>query len=90
MRRLAVVLIAFAGFSCATVGSHFDKNGRERAAFDLNCRKEALEVSALTGQLDDVLLRGAQVGVRGCGNRAVYVFNPEVGWILNGSSVPSP
>lgn len=80
-RMLAGALLAMAG--CATFNAEsFRRTDLSRAAFELNCKPEAL---ALTDVAD------REVGVSGCGKRAVYVIAPTGGWVNNtGVQVDSP
>ncbi|PJZ71084.1 hypothetical protein CH373_00745 [Leptospira perolatii] len=63
--------------SCVVAGSreHFVRGtGLGKAAFDLNCPQEQLQVTEL----------GGGVGVTGCGKKASYFFSPTAGaWVLN-------
>lgn len=49
-----------------------------RAAFDLQCPREQITLTALTQ-------RAEQVGASGCGRQGVYVATPS-GWVLNSKS----
>lgn len=51
----------------------------ERASFDLACD---------AGQLTTQVLDQGQVGVMGCGQRAVYVATRS-GWVLNANTMPT-
>ncbi len=60
---------------CATLNAEsFRRTDLSRAAFELNCKAEQLSVV-------DVAPR--EVGVSGCGKRAVYVVAPNGGWVNN-------
>ena len=56
----------------------------ERASFELGCPPEELTIRTLaaTGIDED---RPYQVGVSGCGKRAVYLGS-SLGWVLNSSN----
>ena len=56
-----------------TIQNNFTKNSLDRAAFDLQCPKDKVEVVALDKPLDAFATDGTHVGVRGCGRTAVYV-----------------
>ena len=60
---------------CTFTGTqkHFQQTGLERAAFDLNCPADQLQVQDLGG---------SQIGVEGCGQRAVYVYTGGA-WVNN-------
>jgi hypothetical protein len=68
--------------ACATVGDSFDRYGFQRAVFDLQCPGEQLHVQGLNFALTEAFTVGAQVGVEGCGRRAVYVAT-QSGWLAN-------
>jgi hypothetical protein len=56
-----------------------------RAAFDLKCEPRALQISVIKAdcQSGNDACVARQVGVRGCGQQAVYVDVNQVGWVLN-------
>jgi len=56
-----------------------------RAAFELRCPKEQLKLVVLNVLPWDTA-RPSQIGVDGCGARAVYVPNSS-GWVMNTESV---
>lgn len=61
-----------------------------RAAFELHCAQEALQLSILaTYDSKSKFDVAKQVGVTGCGHRLVYVASHEAGgqvsWVLNSS-----
>jgi hypothetical protein len=77
---LVVVLAGLGGGGCATESS--GDRLRKRAAFDLHCTKDELEITRL-----DKTTRG----VRGCGRQATYLYvcdRPgnafaECSWVMN-------
>ena len=71
-RTLAsATILALAGLGCAREGTV-----RTRAAFDLNCPEDKLEVVTLSSF-------DATFGARGCGKRATYLWRSNGGAILN-------
>ncbi len=52
---------------------------RTRAAFDMSCSEQELQVVALSSEIMDT----ATYGVRGCGKKAAYIFTPAAGAVLN-------
>jgi hypothetical protein len=80
--RVALLCLVSAGVGCITVGEHFRKFALDRAAFEMQCPKEKLQLTGLRGGLDKELDGAEQVGVTGCGKRAVYVLTSN-GWLLN-------
>jgi hypothetical protein len=63
-----------AGCVIAGTMGDFQANGMKKAAFDMQCDQEKLEVTDLGNQ---------SVGIRGCGHQARYQFVPNTGWVLN-------
>ena len=59
---------------CIITEKHFERYGKETAAFDLACPSQNLNTK---------LIPGRKMTVQGCGRRATYVFLSEVGWIRN-------
>ncbi len=83
---LALSLVAAAGCG-ATVRESFASNALERAAFELKCPREIIEIVPLNRGLDDRNEQETQVGVKGCGKQAVYVYMRGMGWIANPGAV---
>jgi hypothetical protein len=81
-----LVLAAVAALSgCETVApvTVFRDTGLTRAAFDLDCPREQLQVTLLAPSraFDGIVTcTGAQVGVTGCGHHAVYVCEHGHQW----------
>jgi hypothetical protein len=58
-----------------------------RAAFDLSCPKEELKVNVV--DTEGVRNMASQMAVRGCGQKAVYVYYPDSDtWIIDGIVTP--
>jgi len=78
LRLLAVGLLATTALSaCGTVtgsAGHFRKSGIVRAEHELNCDESELVLREVGRR---------QVGVSGCGRRAVYVYSSTHGWVNN-------
>lgn len=56
------------------------ENLKTQAAFDLDCDGEALTMEQLkTNAL-------TPIGVAGCGKKATYIWNAQVGWVMNSAS----
>jgi hypothetical protein len=67
---------------CASsIRENFQKNGLSRAAHDMECSREALELVARTQPLEDSAHAGSLVGVEGCGQRVVYELT-DAGWVV--------
>ena len=65
----------------------FNQRALPRASFELNCSKERIEVVEVSPQETGWV--GSQVGVTGCGRRAVYVLT-EQDWMNNTGVQSSP
>jgi len=79
MRTLVLVLaVAACGATHhrKTMVDDFTKNGLPKAAFDLGCPSEQLEVTQLTDDAESV-------GVRGCGRQARYEYVLSTGWVVD-------
>ena len=78
--RLWVVLgmasLLFPG--CMASGIQLTK---ERAAFDLGCPQEKIDVTMLSGAAERGT--GSVFGAKGCGKRATYIRQEETGVTLN-------
>ena len=64
---------------CASFGQHKSSAVRTRAAFDLSCPQDKLQVTPLSNEAMD----RATYGVTGCGKKASYVYVPGAGAVLN-------
>ena len=70
MRYACAAALIFLASSCIPEGAL-----RKRAAFDLQCQEQGLEV---------IDLGGGTRGVTGCGRQATYVWVPSSGsWVMN-------
>ena len=87
--RLAIAaLLVIAGTACKhnkkanTTVSH-------RAAFDFPCEQSQLTLTAL--DTEGVRNMASQIGVHGCGKKAVYAYYPDSDtWLLDGAIVAAP
>lgn len=77
--------------SVVAASARRDDQLRARAAFDLQCSKEEIQVTPLD-QTPNYFHRDVvdtQVaGVKGCGKQTTYIFHRGV-WILNADSQPA-
>ncbi len=86
--RWVSFLALFAMAGCAStlaevrsrVKEGFRTEALPRAAFELSCPAESLEVVDLTP--DRQFAHGSQMGVSGCGKKVVYVYLDNV-WVNN-------
>jgi hypothetical protein len=81
MRTVLIVAAVALSTSCVTAQESFRSSGLKRAAFDLSCPEAQLSVVELVP--NNVNNTAGQVGVSGCGKKAVYVHTPQTGWISN-------
>ena len=89
--RLALTVTCAQLVACAapmTVGESFRQYALDRAAFEMQCPKQNVEMVQLNRPLTDPAYAGSQVGARGCGKQAVYVLSYGAGWVLNSESSP--
>jgi hypothetical protein len=87
--RMVLVSAVVAGLF---VGCGHDKRAMKtvtsRAAFDLSCPEDELELQVLSTEGARKL--ASQIGVIGCGKRAVYVyFSSSDAWIANSAITPA-
>lgn len=70
-----VALLLSSGCAPIHVGlkDSFMKHGLPKAAFDMDCPKQQLEVTEIGAR---------SMGVRGCGKKQRYQYVDNVGWIL--------
>lgn len=61
--------------------SDFRETTLSRASFEMQCPQQQLTVEDLTPQ--EEAAAGSQMGVSGCGKRAVYVKTDYDGWVNN-------
>jgi hypothetical protein len=83
---VVVLALALAGLGGCVNGS--EGQLRTRAAFDMKCPEDQLQVTDLGG---GGFAGGGMKGVDGCGQRATYVYQPHGNsWALNATSAPPP
>ena len=84
MKKTIMLFAVLAGCSHAGVNQELTNTLRDRAAFDLNCKRDSLEVTPLQGGTEAETLTMA--GVAGCGQRGTYVWNGYLQtWMMNGT-----
>jgi hypothetical protein len=69
-----LALVFVSGCMIAGSKSHFMSAGAQKAAFDMHCSQDKLEI---------VELGGGSMGVRGCGKQGRYEWVNGAGWVLN-------
>lgn len=78
-RACLVALIALAFFGC---GGPSLQELRTRFAFETGCPEDRITTTQLRGANNPTAPgHGAQYGVSGCGERAVYVYDYNRGWM---------
>ena len=79
--RISLFALTVLGTACSTMGKpHFETYGIEKAAFDMQCDRQKLDV---------VELSSISVGVRGCGKQARYEMLRNGEWVLNSAQEAS-
>jgi hypothetical protein len=86
MLALVFGLMSLAGAGCLTVGDSFQRYGLNRAAFEMQCPAQQLQIVGLNRPLHAAAYAGSQVGVTGCGKRMVFVNTEAAGWVANSAS----
>jgi hypothetical protein len=85
-RLVLVALLVTAGAACKHNKSATTTVTR-RAAFDLACPKEELKLNVV--DTEGVRKMASQIAVRGCEQKAVYVYYPDSDtWIIDGIVTP--
>lgn len=82
MRALLLLPLVASLAACVTAESSFREKGLARAAFELSCPAEELQVDVLHRN-DGLGCAGSQVGVSGCGKKAIYVCDRTQNWLNN-------
>jgi hypothetical protein len=84
---LATLLIA-AGTACKH-NKTANTTVTRRAAFDLSCPKEELKLNVV--DTEGARKMASQIAVRGCGQKAVYMYYPDSDtWIIDGAVTALP
>ena len=87
-RLLLLALPLLHGCAGVTAESSFHDKALTRAAFELSCPAEKLQISVLERH-DGLGCAGSQVGVEGCGKKAIYVCSRSQEWINNTGAAPA-
>jgi hypothetical protein len=74
-QRFFALVAMFSVLGCVSKSNEV----RTRAAFDLSCSGDKLEVTPLTSEV----METATYGVQGCRKKATYVYTPGAGAVLN-------
>jgi hypothetical protein len=88
LATVTLLLAACGSYFLASSKKGFEATEMKRAAFDLQCTTDKLEVYELaegsTPITPDEISKGGQgtvIGVRGCGRQATYKYEQEKGWV---------
>lgn len=85
--RLAIAALLLTTATACKHNKHANTTVIRRAAFDLSCPKEELKVNVV--DTEGARKMASQMAVRGCGQKAVYVYYPDSDtWIINGIVTP--
>lgn len=85
----SVVLTCLMGlslFGCASFANQKSSAVRTRAAFDMACAADKLQVTPLSSEM----MERATYGVTGCNKKASYVYTPSIGAVLNSPIETAP
>ena len=87
-RLVLVTLLVTAGAACKH-NKHANTTVRHRAMFDMGCRDEELTLTVI--DTEGARNLASQIAVRGCGQKAVYVYYPDSDtWLIDGIVTPIP
>jgi hypothetical protein len=86
IRLVIVALLVIAGTACKH-NKRATTTVTRRAAFDLACPKEELKLNVV--DTEGVRKMASQIAVRGCEQKAVYVYYPDSDtWVIDGIVTP--
>lgn len=81
--RLAIVSVLVLGATACKHNKRANTTVRERAAFDLLCEPNELELGIV--DTEGARKLATQIAVYGCDKKAVYVYYPDADtWVING------
>lgn len=85
--RLAIAAVLIVGATACKHNKHASTTVRNRAAFDLSCPKE--DLTLVVADTDGARKLATQIGVYGCGQKAVYAYYPDANtWLIDGIVTP--
>ena len=86
IRLILAAALVFAATACKH-NKHATTTVTRRAAFDLSCPKEELKLNVV--DTEGARKMATQIAVRGCDQKAVYVYYPDSDtWIIDGIVTP--
>lgn len=81
--RLAIVVLLLVAATACKHNKRANTTVRERAAFDLLCEPNELELGIV--DTEGARNLATQIAVYGCDKKAVYVYYPDADtWVING------
>ena len=86
MRFMLAALLVVAATACKH-NKKANTTVTRRATFDLSCPKEELQLNVV--DTEGARKLASQIAVRGCGQKAVYVYYPDSNtWVIDGVVTP--
>lgn len=85
----SVILTCLVGLTlcgCASFANRKTAAVRTRAAFDMACAADQLQITPLSNEM----MERATYGVTGCNKKASYVYAPSIGAMLNSPIETTP
>ena len=87
-RLVLVALLVTAGVACKH-NKHANTTVLHRAMFDMSCAEKDLTLTVI--DTEGARHLASQIAVRGCGQKAVYVYYPDSDtWLIDGIVTPIP
>ena len=87
--RLAILVLLVMAAAACKHNKRANTTVRERAAFDLLCDPNDLELGIV--DTEGARKLATQIGVYGCDKKAVYVYYPDADtWVMNGAITDVP
>ncbi len=82
--KIAVVILLLVAAAACKHNKNANTTVTRRAAFDFSCPKEELLLNVV--DTEGARKMASQIAVRGCGQKAVYVYYPDSNtWIIDGA-----
>jgi hypothetical protein len=82
--RFAIAVLFVVGATACKHNKNANTTVTRRAAFDLACPKEELKLNVV--DTEGARKMASQIAVRGCEQKAVYVYYPDADtWIIDGA-----
>ena len=87
--RLAIAALLVIAAAACKHNKRANTTVGHRAAFDFPCEQSALTLTVL--DTEGARNMASQIGVHGCGKKAVYAYYPDSDtWLLDGAIAPAP